>query len=69
MSFSKNSKKVNYNYFYIIILLFIDKLQLERIKSEEMRKWQANWEDEEINDNFENILKQELTAHGQNLSS
>ncbi len=69
MIISKNSKKVNYNYFYIIILLFIDKLQLERIKSEEMRKWQANWEDEEINDNFENVLKQELTAHGQNLSS
>ena len=69
MIISKNLKKVNYNYFYIIILLFIDKLQLERIKSEEMRKWQANWEDEEINDNFENILKQELTAHGQNLSS
>ena len=44
-------------------------MQLEKIKSEEMRKWQANWEDEEINDNFENILKQELTAHGQNLSS
>ena len=69
MIISKNSKKVNYNYFYIIILLFIDKLQLERIKSEEMRKWQANWEDEEINDNFENVLKQELTAHVQNLSS
>ena len=69
MIISKNLKKVNYNYFYIIILLFIDKLQLERIKSEEMRKWQANWEDEEINDNFENILKQELMAHRQNLSS
>ena len=34
-----------------------------------MRKWQANWEDEEINDNFENILKQELTANGQKLTS
>ena len=26
-----------------------------------MRKWQANWEDEEINDNFENVLKREIT--------
>ena len=33
-----------------------------------MRKWQANWEDEEINDNFENMLKQELIQHGQQLS-
>ena len=33
-----------------------------------MRKWQANWEDEEINDNFENMLKQELIQHGQKLS-
>ena len=47
----------------------IDKLRLERIKSEEMRQWQANWEDEEINDNFENILKQELNAHGEKLTS
>ena len=34
-----------------------------------MRKWQANWEDEEINDNFENVLKEELSAHGQKLIS
>ena len=34
-----------------------------------MRRWQANWEDEEINDNFENVLKQELTANGQKLPS
>ena len=33
-----------------------------------MRKWQANWEDEEINDNFENMLKQELIQHGKKLS-
>ena len=32
-----------------------------------MRKWQANWEDEEINDNFENMLKQELTKNGKRL--
>ena len=69
MIISKNSNQVNNNYFYIIILLFIDKLQLERIKSEEMRKWQANWEDEEINDNFENMLKEELNANGQKLIS
>ena len=65
----KNLKKVSYYYFINNYFIFIDKLQLEKIKSEEMRQWQANWEDEEINDNFENILKQELTAHGQNLSS
>ena len=34
-----------------------------------MRKWQANWEDEEINDNFEYMLKEELAAHGQKLTS
>ncbi len=34
-----------------------------------MRKWQANWEDEEINDNFEKILKQELTKNGKKLTS
>ncbi len=28
-----------------------------------MRQWQANWEDEEVNDNFENMLKQELNAN------
>ena len=44
-------------------------MQLEKIKSEEMRKWQANWEDEEINDNFENMLKEELNANGQKLIS
>ena len=32
-----------------------------------MRKWQANWEDEEINDNFEAMLKQELTQKGKRL--
>ena len=63
----KNSKKVIYKIFFIILFYNIDKLQLEKIKSEEMRRWQANWEDEEINDNFENVLKQELTAHGQKL--
>ena len=42
---------------------------MQRIQSEEMRKWQANWEDEEINDNFENKLKQELTKHGKKLTS
>ena len=67
MIFSKNLKKVNIN--FLIKLLNIDKLRLERIKSEEMRQWQANWEDEEINDNFENILKQELNAHGEKLTS
>ena len=46
-----------------IINYFIDKLRLEKIKSEEMRQWQANWEDEEVNDNFENLLKQELNAN------
>jgi hypothetical protein len=35
-------------------------LELSKIKSEEMRNWQANWEDEEINDNFEEILKAEI---------
>ena len=65
----KNSKKVIYKYFFIILFYNIDKLLLEKIKSEEMRRWQANWEDEEINDNFENVLKQELTAHGQKLPS
>ena len=45
-----------------------DKMDLARVKSEEMRKWQANWEDEEINDNFESLLKQELTQNGQKLS-
>ena len=65
----KNSKKVIYKIFFIILFYNIDKLQLEKIKSEEMRRWQANWEDEEINDNFENVLKQELTAHGQKLPS
>jgi len=43
-------------------------MELQRIQSEEMRKWQANWEDEEINDNFENLLKQELIQHGKKLS-
>lgn len=28
-----------------------------------MRQWQANWEDEEVNDNFENMLKQELNEN------
>lgn len=65
----KNSKKVIYKIFFIILFYNIDKLQLEKIKSEEMRRWQANWEDEEINDNFENVLKQELTANGQKLPS
>ena len=65
----KNLKKVNYYHFINKYFIFIDKLQLEKIKSEEMRQWQANWEDEEINDNFENILKQELTANGQKLTS
>ncbi len=32
-----------------------------------MRKWQANLGDEEINDNFENIMGQDLITHGQNL--
>ena len=32
-----------------------------------MRKWQANLEDEEMNDNFEAILKNELTKHGKKL--
>ena len=59
----------NNKIFFIILFYNIDKLQLEKIKSEEMRRWQANWEDEEINDNFENVLKQELTAHGQKLPS
>ena len=49
--------------------IIIDKLELQRIQSEEMRKWQANWEDEEINDNFENMLKEELNANGQKLIS
>jgi len=43
-----------------------DKMDLVRIKSEEMKKWQKNWEDEEINDNFESILHQELTKTAQN---
>ena len=43
-----------------------DKIDLVRIKSEEMKKWQKNWEDEEINDNFESILHQELTKTAQN---
>ena len=47
----------------IFINYFIDKLRVEKIKSEEMRQWQANWEDEEVNDNFENLLKQELNAN------
>ena len=34
-----------------------------------MRQWQANWEDEEVNDNFENVLKQELALHGEKLTS
>ena len=33
-----------------------------------MRKWQANWEDEEINDNFESKLKQELLKHGKKIT-
>ena len=43
-----------------------DKIDLVRIKSEEMKKWKKNWEDEEINDNFESILHQELTKTAQN---
>ena len=39
-------------------------MQLEKIKSEEMRKWQANWEDEEINDNFENMWKESKQIWG-----
>ena len=27
----------------------------------ELKQWQADWEDEEINDNFEEILKSELS--------
>jgi hypothetical protein len=55
-------------FFYNSAFIIIDKLELQRIQSEEMRKWQANWEDEEINDNFENMLKQELIQHGKKLS-
>ena len=39
----------------------MDKLELNKITSEDKRKCQTNWEDEEINDNFENILKREIT--------
>jgi hypothetical protein len=46
----------------------VEQMELARVKSEDMRKWQANWEDEEINDNFESLLKQELTKNGQKLT-
>ena len=32
-----------------------------------MRKWQSNWEDEEINDNYEDKLKLELIKHGKKI--
>ena len=33
---------------------------LRKKDSIDFKQWQADWEDEEINDNFEKILKEEL---------
>ena len=34
---------------------------IEKKDENELKQWQADWEDEEINDNFEEILKSELS--------
>ena len=34
---------------------------MEKKDENELKQWQADWEDEEINDNFEEILKSELS--------
>ena len=33
---------------------------IEKKDENELKQWQADWEDEEINDNFEEILKAEI---------
>ena len=64
MIISKNSKKVNKNIYKIYNnFIIIDKIELQRIRSEEIRQWQPNWEDEVINDNYENKLKLELIKY------
>ena len=35
---------------------------MEKKDENELKQWQADWEDEEINDNFEEILKSELSS-------
>ena len=34
---------------------------MEKKDENELKQWQADWEDEEIKDNFEEILKSELS--------
>ena len=46
-------------------MLYIDKNPQAKVVNQDLKKWQENWEDEEINDNFEEILKNELTKSGQ----
>ena len=38
-----------------------NKNSMEKKDENELKQWQADWEDEEINDNFEEILKSELS--------
>ena len=37
-----------------------NKNSMEKKDENELKQWQADWEDEEINDNFEEILKAEI---------
>ena len=39
-----------------------NKNSMEKKDENELKQWQADWEDEEINDNFEEILKSELSS-------
>ena len=49
-----------------IFLISIDNQEQKENKGSEQdfKQWQAEWEDEEVNDNFNVILKEELKNSG-----
>ena len=57
MIYSKNSKKVN---FYNLQYFLLDNNDINKIENIDMEKFKQDWEDQEIGDNFDIILKKEL---------
>ena len=46
---------------------FEQNYDFQRKDTIELKQWQADWEDEEINDNYEDKLKLELIKHGKKI--
>ena len=57
MIYSRNSKKVYYN---LHLFLLLDNNDTNKTETVDMEKFKQDWEDQEIGDNFDVILKQEL---------